>query len=498
MSDTFNDDEFALLYATLCESAKDSFVSFLYLLWPQDEGQGYIIGKLHEYLAELVDSVVKDEVGKNQSVSVPPQHGKSRLLAVRAVAWLVGHQPGISVAMTGFSHSLLTDFLKEVKDIIELDAYKAVFNDADGHSISPIADKNRANAVEFNNGSEVQCRSCGSKLTGRRVDWLIVDDPHAGREEADSPTKRKRVHQWFFADCVSRLAPGAATFLISTRWHPEDLHAKVVDEEAKGIYKNAGFEDAIFEVTNIPAVCDCPETDVLERDMGEACFPEQRPVDFLNLRKTQYIASGQENEWWSQYMGDPKPAGGDLADTDKIKRIDLADVPDDIEWVRGIDPAIGNGATADFTACALMAARFDEVGNIIEFYLIDMTKFRGAYAKRKTSMEAMLKLDHELNHVNRAGIEGVSGFHAVFAETRTNFAGTIRIEEKNFRGDKVMRGQPWFNLIEAGRFHMVKAPWNADFINELQRFPSGKHDDQIDAVSIAREVLAHRAQVLIA
>jgi predicted phage terminase large subunit-like protein len=45
---------------------------------------------------------------------------------------------------------------------------------------------------------------------------------------------------------------------------------------------------------------------------------------------------------------------------------------------------------------------------------------------------------------------------------------------------------------------MVKAPWNADFINELQRFPSGKHDDQIDAVSIAREVLAHRAQVLIA
>ena len=490
---SYNEKEFAAVYSKLCESARKSFVSFLYLLWPQQKGEPYIIGDLHEYLAEIVDGVASGTRGKNQSVSVPPQHGKSRLLAVRAVAWLIGHRPGISVAMTGFSHSLLTDFLKEVKTIIESQSYRRVFG-----NIAPIAKKNRANAVEFNNGSEVQCRSAGSKLTGRRVDWLIVDDPHAGREEADSPSKRKKVHKWFFADCISRLAPDAATFLISTRWHPEDLHAKVTDEDAEEIFREAGLEEALFEVTNIEAVCADSENDPLGRKEGDPCFPEQRPIDFLNLRKTQFIAAGEENEWWSQYQGDPKPAGGDLADVTKIKMINLEDVPTDIEWVRGIDPAIGERANSDFTACALCAARYDNNRVPIEFYLIDMTRFRGAYAKRKLSMEGMLENDFELNNVKRTGIEAVSGFIAVFQETKSRFLGRISISERNFRGNKSMRAQPWFNLIEAGRFYMVKAPWNSDFKNELERFPSGKNDDQIDAVSIAREELANRAQLLLA
>jgi len=489
----YDDEEFAAVYERLCLSARQSFVSFLYLLWPQQEGEAYVIGALHEYLAELVDDVAHGRKGKNQSVSVPPQHGKSRLLAVRAVAWLVGHRPGISIAMTGHFHHLLTDFLKEVKGIIASPEYQRVFG-----TITPLPKKNRANAVEFSNGAEVQCRSCGSKLTGRRVDWLIVDDPHAGREEADSPSKRKKVHQWFFADCVSRLAPDAATFLISTRWHPEDLHAKVTDEESEKIYKEAGFEDALFQVTNIPAVCNDPENDPLGRAEGEACFPEQRPIEFLNLRRTQYLAAGEENEWWSQYQGDPRPAGGNLADITKINMIDLADVPTDIEWVRGIDPACGKNAGADFTACALCAAKFNEKGIPEAFYLIDMTRFRGAYAKRKGQMEDMLERDHELNNVTRCGIEGVGGFHAVFHETKSRFLGQISINERNFRGDKAMRAQPWFNLIEAGRFYMVRGPWTMDFKQELERFPSGKNDDQIDGVSIAREELTNRAQLLIA
>ena len=489
----YDDEEFAEVHARLCASAKQSFVSFLFLLWPQQEGQAYIIGRLHEYLAVLVDDVARGRRGKNQSVTVPPQHGKSRLLAVRAVAWLVGHRPGISIGMTGFSHSLLTDFLKEVKDIVSSPEYQRVFG-----AITPLPKKNRANAVEFGNGSEVQCRSCGSKLTGRRVDWLIVDDPHAGREEADSPSQRKKVHKWFFADCLSRLAPDAATFLISTRWHPEDLHAKVTDEEAKEIYREAGLEDALFEVTNIEAVCTQTSSDPLGRQEGEACFPEQRPLDFLTLRKTQFIAAGEENEWFSQYQGDPKPAGGNLADVKKIRMIDLVDVPTDIEWVRGIDPAIGAGASADFTACALCAARYDQNRVPTEFYLIDMTRFRGAYAKRKEAMESMLENDHQLNNVRRTGIEGVSGFHAVFQETKSKFLGRISINERNFRGNKSMRAQAWLNLIEAGRFYVVKAPWNVEFKNELERFPSGKHDDQIDAISIAREELANRAQILLA
>ena len=61
---------------------------------------------------------------------------------------------------------------------------------------------------------------------------------------------------------------------------------------------------------------------------------------------------------------------------------------------------------------------------------------------------------------------------------------------RSFRGvkverSKVSRALPWIALAEEGRLHLVRGPWNRDFIDKACSFPSGSHDDQIDAVSIA-------------
>lgn len=493
-----NDIEFGLVFERLCRAARKSFRAFLYLVFPQQDDQTYIIGKLHEHLASIVDEVVDEERNPNQSVSVPPQHGKSSLLCVRAVAWLIGAKKGISIGMAGAYEELMSKHFREAKAIMASPLYIAVFG-----VITPIEGEDRANSAIFSNGSEVQCRSTGSKLVGRRVDWLIIDDPHPGRKEVESPTERKRVKEWFMADCVTRLSPGAKVFLISTRWHPEDLHAQVTDPEVEKVFIDAGFEDALFQVTNIPAICDDPETDPLGREEGEACFPEQRDEEFLRLKRVTYVAAGEEYEWFSQFQGQPRTRGGNLADTEKIIRLTKDEVPTDIEWVRGIDPACAENKKADRTAGALCAARYDSDGLCTEFYLIHMFAKRGPYATRKQEIENQLDYDNLHNHVNRAGVEGVGGFEAIMQETKQKFLGRISVVKKNFSGGrggnaKVLRAQPWFNLIEAGRFYMVIGDWNADFLEELQNFPTGKHDDQIDAVSIAREVLAHRAKLLIA
>lgn len=492
------DPDFAVLYERLIKASRKSFVTFLYLMWPQQPGQTYLIGELHDYLARLVDGVVDGSRNPNQSVSVPPQHGKSRLLSVRAVAWLIGSQPGIRIALCGVYEDLMTGFFREAREIIDRPNYQRIFG-----VIQAVEGVNRQNNTLFDNGSEVQCRSIGSKLVGRGVDWLIVDDPHAGRAEAESPAERKKVHQWFFSDCITRLSPAAKVFLISTRWHPEDLHAKVTDGETERIFKEAGHEAALFEVTNIPAVCDDPDTDPLGRREGEACFPEYRTLDFLNLQKTRFHAAGEDYEWWSQYQGQPKPRGGNLASPNKIISISREDVPEDIEFCVGIDPACAESDKSDFTAGALCAARFDGQGICTEFYLVNIWRKRGAYAARKQEVENQLGYDNLHNSVHRCGVEGVGGFEAIMQETKAKFLGRVSITKRNFRGGrggnaKALRAQPWFNLIEAGRFYMVAGEWNYDFLQELEFFPSGKHDDQIDAVSIAREVLADRVQLLIA
>ena len=57
--------------------------------------------------------------------------------------------------------------------------------------------------------------------------------------------------------------------------------------------------------------------------------------------------------------------------------------------------------------------------------------------------------------------------------------------------DKVTRLSAVLPLIEGGRVFLPELPlWLDSFYDECQSFPSGTHDDQIDALSIGLDVLA--------
>jgi predicted phage terminase large subunit-like protein len=504
VSGSFDKDEHETAMSVMAAGARESFLCFLHYMWPQIEGQTYIIGALHEELARIVQDTFDGKINPHQVVSVPPQHGKSRMLSVRAAAWLIGRSPGIHIALTGFSGSLLGDFINEIRAIMEMDRYNQVFPD-----IKARRGRNRAHDVLFSNGSNLQGRSCGSKLTGRKVDWLVVDDAHAGREEAESAHQRRKVSRWFYADCMSRISAKAKIFVVATRWHPEDLIGNLTSADGRRALEDAGFSNWVFQSTNFPAIA--TEKDKLGREVGDALFPEQRPIEFLRGVKAIQPAY----EWQSQYMGHPMTASGEQVDVGNIKRISMDLVPRDIEWVRGWDLAITEDQQADSTAGALCALRSEWIDaqeysleekkmvskrkKIEYLYIIHMKKGQKAWAAMRQMVLDTSRDDRANNGVTRIGIEGVAGFDAVYSDVKQDLLGEVNVEKKNpKRGGKLLRAQPWLNLIEAGRVFMVRAPWNIDFINELTLFPDGNHDDQVDAVSIAYEMLAKRDMLLIA
>lgn len=49
--------------------------------------------------------------------------------------------------------------------------------------------------------------------------------------------------------------------------------------------------------------------------------------------------------------------------------------------------------------------------------------------------------------------------------------------------DKVTRAKPVSAQAEVHNVHVVKAPWNKEFFDELENFPDGKHDDIVDVLS---------------
>lgn len=58
--------------------------------------------------------------------------------------------------------------------------------------------------------------------------------------------------------------------------------------------------------------------------------------------------------------------------------------------------------------------------------------------------------------------------------------------------DKITRASPVSAQAEARNIMLVQGSWNDDFIRELENFPEGKHDDIVDALSGAFNMLTHK------
>jgi hypothetical protein len=520
-----SDDEYIAMLTVLIELARHDFLAYYHLFNPQGHSP-FILGDLHRLLIGLVQKISEDKLPPNTAVSVPPQHGKSSLLSVEAPSWVLGDLPTKHVAVTGFSHTLVTKFSKAIRARMESPIYQLTFP-----GVHPVRGSNKADEWVTTKGGGVVAKSAGSKLTGRRVDWLIMDDVHAGRAEAESKVLREKIIQWYFGDCFTRLHPDAKQFIIGTRWHPDDLIGKLTSEEHVAQLVAEGREEKLFNYINVPALIEeGEENDPLGRTTPqEALFPEERPLSYLlGIRAT--IPS---YEWDSQYQGKPRSASSNIVDLTNLRYIKMSQVPwDDIdEIVRGWDTAMTEEQTSDYTAGALVG--YGKRSKNI--YILNMARRRLSWAKMRSLIILQSEVDmrgypqsglplsgevpkgdvededgmHDDDllgiRVLRMGMEGVGGFKGVVEDVRAALLGRVKVELKNpprhggkGGSSKLLRAQPWINKIEAGQVYIVQEKWTKDFVDELDSFPDGKFDDQIDAVSVAFEMLERRGKLLLA
>lgn len=62
--------------------------------------------------------------------------------------------------------------------------------------------------------------------------------------------------------------------------------------------------------------------------------------------------------------------------------------------------------------------------------------------------------------------------------------------------DKITRALPVSAEAEKGNILLLRSPyWNQDFLDESDNFPTGKHDDQIDALSGAFNAMLAKPSV---
>lgn len=84
------------------------------------------------------------------------------------------------------------------------------------------------------------------------------------------------------------------------------------------------------------------------------------------------------------------------------------------------------------------------------------------------------------------------------AEAYVRLLAGFNVRRKKPTGDKQTRAKPASAQAEAGNIKLVRGAWNRAFMDEVENFPDGSHDDQVDGLSGAVNMLTSSAVILVA
>jgi predicted phage terminase large subunit-like protein len=301
----------------------------------------------------------------------------------------------------------------------------------------------------------------GTAVTGRGADILLIDDPFKDREEADSELRRQRVWDWYTSTAYTRLMPGGAIVVINTRWHDDDLSGRLLEESTKGGDK--------WEVLSLPAIA----------EDGTALWPDWYPLERLE----QIRAVLPARDWNALYMQNPIPDDGDYFKADWFGEYD--EMPKGIQMYGASDYAVTEGK-GDYTEHGVAG-----VDGNLNVYIADWWRGQTAsdvWIERKCDLIVKHKPScwfGEAGPIRRA----VEPFLMRRMSDRQAFC---RIEWLPSISDKPTRARTIQGMASMGKVWLPKnAPWKADLLNQLMRFPAGKFDDGVDVLSLFGRGLVH-------
>lgn len=416
--------------------------------------------RLSVYLAGELQGFLDSDTGNAYDILVietPPQHGKSMAVTESLPSFYLGKNPGRRVIIASYDSDFAERFCRRNKEKL-----KAHGRQLFGVEIGGV---DRAAGFELSNGGGgLISRGIMSGITGNPADLIIIDDPVKNAQEADSPTYRSRVWEEWQSSLKSRLSAGGKVIVIMTPWHEDDFAARILLTE-----KNA-------RLLRLPV--EAEEGDPLGRKPGEALCPELGKDDaWLRDFKLSVIndARGGQRAWSALYMCSPRTEGGNIIRRDWWRFYDVKAMPEQHTLIISVDAAFKGEENNDYVSIQVWGKRQED------YYLIYCLNRHLDFPETLRQIRAVKAL------FPSAG--------AVLIEDKANGPAIIQTLSRemfcigvNPLGGKLARVNAVSAAIEAGHVFLPlpeTAPWVEDFIGQFSAFPSGRHDDMVDAATQA-------------
>lgn len=410
-------------------------------------------------LIDVLERVASGEI-KRLLVQLPPRHSKSELFTRLFPAYYLKRNPSHFVGLNSYSADLAYTLSRAARENY-IQCGGIVKDDAAA-----------VKHWETPEGGGLWAAGVGGSITGKGANLALIDDPLKNSEEADSEIIREKQKEWYRSTFHTRLEPDAAIIVIQTRWHEDDLTGWLLSEEHAET-----SEPEKWHIVCLPAIAEpvsgFPDTCSIEpdfREEGEALCPER--YDEAALRRIR--AKGERN-FEALYQQHPTSREGLFFHVTQIKFVDAA--PVEGRRVRGWDKA-GTQGDGDYTAGIKMLKANDGL-----FYIEDVVRGQWNTADRDKQIRQIAELDSR--SVKQVGEQEPGSGGKESAENFIRLLAGFPVVTEKVSGSKESRADPFSSQVNAGNVRVVRGPWNKDYIEELRTFSHGKHDDQVDASSLA-------------
>ena len=251
-----NPPESRIAVADYRAALRADFHSFLVRAFGELNGGAAFMPGWHIEVMSAKLAALREGRARRLILNVPPRHLKSLAASVALPAWLLGHDPTLSIISATYAQELADKFARD-----------ALCHDVFG--VVPVGVRDAARfAAAADAGAGDDARRLSSRDFGRRradrpgtlPDVILIDDP-LKPAEAMSESRRGAVNDWFDGTLYSRLndKTRGAIVLVMQRLHEDDLAGHLLKQEG-------------WDVLSFPAIAEADELHVAETPFGVRRF----------------------------------------------------------------------------------------------------------------------------------------------------------------------------------------------------------------------------------
>lgn len=426
----------------------------------------------HAKILEVLERCMNKRFGRCM-IFAPPGSAKSLYTSVLAPTWEMGRKPGSRIILTSYGGKIAERQSRRAMQIVEQQKYRDLWADA------PKLVRDAAGDWAMSNKSEMLAMGLTGGLTGNRANGAIVDDPIAGREEADSELERQNTLDAYQDDLMTRLLPGAWLAFIMTRWNEQDLAGSILPDDYDGRSGLIKCKDGLtWEVLNIPAKCERTD-DPLGRKLGEYLWTDFYPPEHWQMFEN---AQGPEaaRVWASLYQQRPSPQGAGRFNEEMFDFYDPGEEPprNQLAMVGAGDYAVSEGKN-DFTELGVFG--IDPRGDLWEMDWWNEQCDPGKGAEKTLELVKRWKIPMWFNEggvidkTMRPLLNLLMRQKRVYTDIRSMPGGST---------DKVAKCASFQGRAAARTVHLRNNANSRRIVGQLVSMPAGRYDDAADVCGL--------------